>query len=148
MVHRQNELWDPRRRHGLDEAGAGPDNSFLLCLGAHHEARHILHEEQRNSQPVAPIDEVGDFLCAFRVDDAAKSRLFSLSALDQTALIRDDTDRDAIDARVAADHLPRDAFLELVNLAVVENRTEHCVHVVGHAMIGRQKIVQVLALAC
>ena len=43
------------------------------------------------------------------------------AALDQAALVRDDADGDAVDARVAADHLAREMLLELVELAVVDD---------------------------
>ena len=50
------------------------NDPFVLRLRAHHEARDILHEQQRNALPVAAIDEVGDLLRAFGVDDAAEPR--------------------------------------------------------------------------
>ena len=86
----------------------------VLGFGAHHEAGHVLHEQERDALAVAAVDEVRHLLRALGVDDAAEARLLAGAALDQAALIGDHADGDALDARVAADHLAREVRLELV----------------------------------
>ncbi len=43
---------------------------------------------------------------------------------------------------VPADHLAREVALKLVELPVVDNGVQDLVHVVGHAMVGGEKVVQ------
>ena len=52
----------------------------MLGLGADHEPRDVLHEQQRNALPVAAVDEERDLLGALGVDDAAEARLLAGAA--------------------------------------------------------------------
>ncbi len=148
MIHGEHDLRDARRGHGFDESRAGADDSLVLGFRSDHEAGHVLNEKQRDALAVAAVDEIRDLLRALRVDDAAEARLLALASFDEAALVRDHADRHALDARVAADHLAREGALELVELAVVDERAEQGTHVVRHAVVGRQQIVQRLAGRC
>jgi hypothetical protein len=99
-------------------------------------------EEQRDAEAIAPVDEVRDFLRALGVDDAAEPRPFPFPSLDEPPLICNDADRHAGDRAVAADHLAGEVLLELVDGAAVEDGREDLVHVVGHAMVGREELVE------
>ncbi len=142
MIHSENDFGDAGRRHRLDEACSGADDSFVLGLSADHEARDVLHEQERNPKSVAAIDEVRNLLRALGINNSAEPRLFSLAPFDQAALVRDDAEIDSIDSGVAADHLLCEALLELVDFTIVQNRSEYGVHVVRHAMVGRKYVVQ------
>src|SRR5216117_2588049 len=122
------------------EVSTSANDARLLFFGPNHEAGHVLHEEQWYAEPITAIDEVSDLLRALRIDDAAKARLLTLASFDQAALVCNNANRDSVNARVAADHLIGDAVLEFVDLPVVEDYAQHRVHVVGHAMIGRQNV--------
>ena len=97
VVHGEHDLRNVRRGHRLDEARARANDSLVLGLGSDHEARDVLHEQQRNPLAVAAVDEERDFLRALGVDDAAEPRLLARAALDQAALIGDHADRHAHD---------------------------------------------------
>ena len=77
VVHGEHDLRHARRRHRFDEARARADDAFVLGLGTDHEARDVLHEQQRHALPVAAVDEVRDLLGALGVDDAAEARLLA-----------------------------------------------------------------------
>ena len=73
-------------------------------------------------------------------------RLFSGPPFDQPALVRDEADGNAANAHIAANHFLRKLGLELVDLPVVDQRANHLVHVVRHAVIRWEKIVEVRAI--
>ncbi|MNC87701.1 hypothetical protein D3C83_34490 [compost metagenome] len=114
----------------------------MLGFGAHHESRDVLDEQEWNALAIASVDEERDLFRAFGIDDSAKARLLARTSLDQSALISDQADPDALDAGIAADHFGGEVGLELVDAALVDDRREHGAHVVGHAMIAGKKIVQ------
>src|SRR6185295_544631 len=80
------------------------------------------------------------------VHDAAEARFLPGSALDQPSLVRNDADGDAVDSAIGADHLAREVALKLVELSVIDDRSQHGVHVVRHAMVLREKVVQTAGL--
>ena len=86
--------------------------------------------------------KIRDLFRALGVDDAAEARRSPGTPLDEAALIGNHADRDALDARIAADHLLREVGLELVELAIIEHGAQQVMHVVLHAMIGRQHVVE------
>src|SRR5215218_3674457 len=92
VIHGQNDLGNLRRRHRFHEARTGADDAFVFSLGADHEARDILDEQQRDALSIASIDVIRHLLGALRVDDAAKARLLTRAALDEATLICDDAD--------------------------------------------------------
>src|SRR6266568_7409038 len=110
VIDGQHNFGNARRRHRFDEPRARANDSFLLGLGSDHEPRDILHEEKRDAEAVAPIDEVRDLLGAFGIHDSAEARLFSFSSFDQATLIGNDAYRNSINAGVATNHLSGDSF--------------------------------------
>jgi len=107
VIHGQDNLRHARRRHRLDETRAGADDALMFGLGTDHEAGDILDEEQWNPLSVAALDEERDLFSALGVEDPAEPGFFSLPALDEAALIRDETDADTAYVDVAADDLSR-----------------------------------------
>src|SRR5689334_4473330 len=142
VIDGEDDLRHARSCHRLDETSTGTDDALLLFFRADHEARHILHEEERNAGAIAPVDEVRDFLRTLGVDDAAETRLLTLTTFDQAALIGDHANVDAIDARIATNHFASEISLKLIDLAIVEDGAEDVVHVVGHAVVAGQHIVE------
>ena len=142
MIHGEHDFRHACRGHGFDEARAGANDTLVLGLGPHHEPRYILNEQQRNALTVAALDEEGDLLRALRVDDAAEAWLLAGASLDEPALVGNDADADAVDAGVGTDHLARELALELRDGTVVNEHAENAMHVVRHAMVRRQEVVQ------
>src|SRR5262249_53629198 len=78
--------------------------------------------------------------------NSAEARFLSRPSLDEATLVRDEADADAANAHVAANDLLRQPRLEFVDGAVVDERVDDLVHVVRHAMVGWQYVVQVLGV--
>ena len=79
----------------------------MFGLGTDHEAGDILDEEQWNPLSVAALDEERHLFGALGVEDPAEPGFFSLPALDEAPLIRDETDADTAYVDIAADDLSR-----------------------------------------
>ena len=120
----------------------------MLGIGSNHEPRHVLYKQQRNALPLAPLNVERDLFGTLSVDDAAKARSFTGSTLDESALVGNDADRNAFNARVTANHFFREMRLELIDLTVIKHRLEQLVHVVLHTVIGGQQVVQLLRRYC
>ena len=81
------DLRDLGARHGHDHLGAILRDPARLVLGAHHEARDVLQEYERDTALAAELDEVRALLGALREEDA---------------VVRHDADGNAVQAREAA----------------------------------------------
>ena len=74
--------------------------------------------------------------------DAAEAWLIARTTLDQAALVADDTDGNAIHACIGANHFLREVRLKLHHRARVHHGVEHVMHVIRHAMVAGQHVVQ------
>ena len=144
VVHREHDLRHARRRHRLDEARAGADDALVLRLGADHEAaRRPARRAAGCRSRSQRSDEVRDLLGALGVDDAAEARRLAGAPLMRPRWFAMTPTGDAVDARVAADHL---AARGRPGTRRARRRrrcsASTCVHVVRHAVIGGQQIVE------
>mmetsp|Transcript_48915 Transcript_48915/g.135698 ORF Transcript_48915/g.135698 Transcript_48915/m.135698 type:complete len:227 (-) Transcript_48915:35-715(-) len=57
-THHERELGDARGRHSVDELRAVLRDPLRLVLPAHHEARDVLHEQQRHAALSAQLHKV------------------------------------------------------------------------------------------
>ena len=105
---------------------AMPPASYFL---PDHEAGDVLQEHERDAALRAELDEVR----------ALQRRLG-----EQDAVVGDDADRIAPDAREAGDERRAVARLELVELAAVDDARDHLAHVVGLADVGVDDAVDLL----
>jgi len=142
VVHGQHDLRHPRACHRFHEVRASPDDTLMLGVRTDHEPGNVLDEQQRDALSIAALDEECHLLGAFGVDDAAEARPLAGPSPDQPTRIGNDADREALDVRIAAEHLLRQVGLELVESSLVEHRTEQRLHIVRQPMIGGQDVVQ------
>jgi len=108
-------------RHGLDHLGAVLDGAGLLGGLAHHVAGGVLQEDQRRAALVTGLDELRGLGAAGRLDGA---------------VVADQTHRVAVQARVAADGVGRQAGLEFEEVAAVHQPRDDLAHVVGLTLVG------------
>ena len=99
------ELRHLRARHGHDQLGAVPGDTARLVLLADHEARDVLEEDEGNPPLAREFDEM-------------RALLRRLG--EQDAVVREDSDRIALDPREAADERLPVQRLELVETAAVD----------------------------
>src|SRR6267142_246209 len=95
------------------------DTARLVFL-SDHEAVDVLEEHERNPALAAQLDEVRPLQCGFR---------------EQDAVVRDDSDRVAADAREPGHQCRPGLGLELVELACVDDARDDLAHVVGLALV-------------
>ena len=103
----------------------------------------ILHEEQWQTLSACGLDKEGGFLGALGVDDAAEpGRSPGLPLMIPRPLARTATGRPSMCAWPQS--ISRgDAGLELIQRSAIEDAGQHRGHVVGHAVVVGQEIVQV-----
>ena len=94
-------------RHGgvadrVDQLRAAADDPALFRIAADHEAGHILEENDRQPGLIAVHDEARGLVGAVGINDAAHLDAGLLRA-HLVALVGDDADRMAADARVGRD---------------------------------------------
>jgi len=94
----------------------------------HHEARDVLQEYEGYPPLHAQLDEMG-----------ALERRFG----EQDAVVGDDADGIAPEARETGDEGRAVARLELVELAAVDDARDHLAHVVGLLDVGADDAVDV-----
>jgi hypothetical protein len=114
----------------------------VLGVRPHHEPRDVLDEEQRNALSIAPVDVKGDLLRALGIDDPPEARALTGAAFHEPSLVGDDANGLLLDARVGADHLASQRFLEFVERTVIDDGAQHGVHVVGHAVVAGEKVIK------
>ena len=142
MVDGQDELWHGGGGHCFDEAGAGPDDTGMLGFGAHHEARHVLNEQQRRRMAVAVLDKIRRLFGGFGINDPAEPRWCSGLPLGHAAGVCNNTDENSADPGRAADHLLCKIGLEFIDAASIKERVEDLVHVVWRAVVFGEKFVE------
>ena len=126
------DLRHARRGDGGDELGAMLRDAFRLILPAHHEARNVLQEQQRDSALAGKFDEMRALLRAFT---------------EQHAIVGEDGDGQAVDGGEAADQRRAVQRLELVELAAVDQARDHLVDVVRRADVVGDHAVEVVRRA-
>ena len=118
-----------RARDRGDHLRAVLGDAFVLVLAPDHEAGDVLQEHERDAALAAELDEV---------------RAFERGLGEQDAVVGDDADRHAPDAREAGDERRAVARLELVEVAAVDDARDDLAHVERLARIGRDDAVQLL----
>ena len=108
---------------------------FLACAGK--IAGHIDERQDRDVEGVAEAHEARALAGAVDVEDAGEVR----------RVVRDDTDDAAVHASEADGNVARPAGVHLHEVAIVEDRFDHEVDVVGLAGIGRDDTCQLIAEA-
>ena len=139
------------RHHGIGDRvhhlGAGADDAAPLGVAAHHEAVHVVQEDQRNHVLVAVHDEARGLLGAFGIDDAAELDApvaLMIDLLHVQLLVGHDADGIAADARVAAQQRLAILGLVLVEVAAVDNARDDLAHVVLRGRIAVEDSVKLL----
>ena len=115
------ELRHRRVGHGMDHLGAVFGDAGPFVLLAHHEARDVLHEDQRDAAHPAQLDEV---------------RGLERRLGEQHAVVGDDADEQPLQVREAGDDGRRVEALELVEARSVHQARQHLAHVVLLARVG------------
>src|SRR5262249_30285767 len=106
-----------------------PDDPGLLGIAADHEAVYILEENDRQAGLIAVHDEAGGLVGAIDIDDAAVLDR-SGRRLAALLLVGDDTDGDAAEPAVAADHRLAVVRLVFVERRIIEDAREDIVDIV------------------
>ena len=112
---------------GVHHLGAVLGDAAVLVALADDEAGDVLQEEQRDAALAAELDEV---------------RRLERRLGEQHAVVGDDADRVAVDAREAGDQRRAVARLELVEAAAVDEAGDHLADVVGLARVARDDAVE------
>jgi hypothetical protein len=110
-------------RDSVDHLGAVLDDPALLVLGADHVAGGVLQEHQRRVRLVGEQDELGGLLGFFAEQHAA--------------VVRENADRIAVDARPARDERGAVERLVLVEVRAVDGAGQHLARVEGHLRVRR-----------
>ena len=141
VIQRKHDLRHACGRHCLNESRSSADNALVLGFRTDHEAGHVLNEQNRNTLAITSIDKVRHLLRRLSVDDATEPRLLAGAALYESSLIRDHSNRNSANACVPANDLAGKAALKLIQRAIIDDQIEQGVHVIRHAMVCRQQIV-------
>ena len=102
------------------------------CVVAGQEAGHVDERQQRDVERVARAHEARGLDARVDVEHAGHAR----------RLVADDADRVAVEAREAADDVRRVVLVDLVELAVVDDRPHDVAHVVGLVRVRRHDVVE------
>ena len=121
------QLRHPRARHRGDHLGAVLGDAARLVVAAHHEARDVLQEQQRDHALVAQLDEM---------------RALHGGFAEQHAVVGDDADGVAVDVRETGDQRAAVLGLELGELASVDDAGDDFAHVVGHPGIDGYDVIE------
>ena len=121
------QLRHPRAGDRGHHLGAVLGDAARLVVAAHHEPGDVLQEQQRGHALVAQLDEM---------------RALQGGFAEQHAVVGDDADRVAVDAREAGDQRGAVIGLELGELAAVDDAGDHLVHVVGHPRVDGHHVVE------
>src|SRR5688572_1301259 len=141
MVHCQNDLRNQRSRHCFDKARAGANDSGVLSIWSNHATGDVLYEQQRGLVSITRLDEVGDLLRRYGVDNSAKPLPPPAGRADHPAMIGDHSNLDSTNTSVTGDHLLRVVGLKLVQMATVEQTLEQFSYVVRLSVIFRNDVV-------
>ena len=114
-------LGDGRLAVGIEQLGARADDAAVLLLRAGHVTGHVDEGDDRNVEPVAEADEAGGFVAGVDVEHAGQHRW----------LVGDDPDAVPAEARKADDDVRRELRVDLEEMAIVDDPTDHVLHVVG-----------------
>ena len=128
-AHHEREVGHGRVRHGVDQLGPVLDDAALLVARPHHEARDVLHEQDRSIATVAERNELRSLLRLGR---------------EQDAVVGDHADRVAADRRPPAHQLGAVQSLELLEAGAVHYPGDDLAHVEGHAHVHRGDPEQLL----
>ncbi len=120
-------LGNRRARHGGHELGAVLGDSAGFGGLAHHEAGDVLQEHQRYAFAAAQLDEM---------------RAFQRTLGKQNAVVRQDSDRDAVDVGKAADQRGAVKRLEFVKPCAIDKARDEFAHVIRLARALRNDAVQ------
>jgi hypothetical protein len=126
---------DGELRHGGGGDGGDHLRAVLgdaagFVFAADHEAGDVLQEEERNAALAGELDEVRALLRAFG---------------EQDAVVGEDGDRHAPDAREAGDERFAIELLELVELGAVDDAGDDFAHIVGRRARRRDDAVELSA---
>lgn len=100
------ELGNVGARDGGNQLGTVLGNAFTLSLGADHEARDVLEEDEGDAALGAELDEVGSLLGGGREEDA---------------VVGDDANLVAVDGGEAGDEGCAEVALELGEVGAVDD---------------------------
>ena len=109
----------------------------VLLLDSGQEARHVDPGHDREVETVAEAHEARRLDAGVDVEHAGQIR----------RLVGDDADRATADAREADHHVLGVVLVNLEQVAVVDHRADHVLHVVGLAALGRHHRVELGDLA-
>ena len=114
---------------GVQQLGPVADDAAVLLVGARHEPRNVDEGDQGDVERVAGAHEAGPLFRALDVEHAGEDLW----------LVADDTDDVTVDAGVPADQVHGPEGVVLEELAVVDDRGDHLLHVVGLVGAGRDQ---------
>src|ERR1051325_5707511 len=92
---------------------------------------------------ITGLDEVSHLFSRVRINDAAELWRSPGRPAQQAALISDDANRDAFDVGISRNHLFRIIGLKLIQLAAVDQASQHISHIIGEAMVSRNDVVDI-----
>ena len=115
------DLGDRRLGIGIQQLRAVPDDAAELLDGARQEPRHVLEGHDRDVEGITEAHEARALHRRVDVEGARKVR----------RLVGDDADRPAAHAREPHEDVPGVVLLHLEEHALVDDRDNHLVHVVG-----------------
>ena len=115
----------------VEQLGAVLDDSAVLLLRAGQKAGDVFEGDQRNVEAVAEAHEARAFDRGVDVERAGQHR----------GLIGDDADGLAVEARESDDDVLRVVLVDLEEIAVVDDRVNDVLHVVGHVrLVGNYRV--------
>ena len=94
----------------------------MLGVGTDHKAGYVLNEKQRRRMAAAVLDKIRRLFSGLGIDDATESRRAAFFAFRHSAGVGNDSDKDPVYARRAADHFLCKVGLKFVYTAVIEER--------------------------
>src|SRR5262249_11539535 len=128
-AHDDGEFRNDAVRDCIDELGAGPNNTRLFGLFAHHEAVYVLQKAQRHAALVAVHKETCRFVGAVDVDDAAVLER-SRGRAATFALIGNNSNGNSAKSPVSTDHRLAVLGLIFVERLVIENAVQQVADII------------------
>src|SRR6188472_103969 len=137
LAHDHGHLRHRGAADRVEHLRAVADDPGVLDFGADHEAGHVLEEDERDVEGVAEVDEAGGLVGGVVIEYSGQL----------LGLVGDDPGWLAAETGEAGDQGLGELWLDVEELAVIDDLADHVVHVVGLPRRVGDDLHQLLRLA-